>query len=294
MEANAHTQQEADELRVLNRQISMLTRELNELRQKYGEVEQGLVISSDRNARVEAEISMKIDQIKSELESELHNIGPKNHAMPTEVKEITPVTELEGPAPNLATFQNGARIVKRFTTTGLADEEYWSFWIGKAAASLFPSGRYQPLMGVQTHPAEIVLDERPIRGPGDCFCVKGTEANLTVDLGLPIYVSAVTVEHAPRQLETHIDRAPWKFTVFAQRSETAPNALSEMARLETSSKNPSEMIKMFEFHYPEERTHTEEIESLRAQRFRFHVQARPGASAVCVYRIGITGNVIEH
>eukprot|EP01057_Protomagalhaensia_wolfi_P000685 Protomagalhaensia_wolfi_Nauph_80__684@NODE_1390_length_1549_cov_5_735099_g1075_i0_p1_GENE_NODE_1390_length_1549_cov_5_735099_g1075_i0NODE_1390_length_1549_cov_5_735099_g1075_i0_p1_ORF_typecomplete_len450_score99_26Sad1_UNC/PF07738_13/1_3e12CCDC73/PF15818_5/1_8e05MAD/PF05557_13/3_4e05LRRFIP/PF09738_9/3_7e05AIP3/PF03915_13/6_2e05Tht1/PF04163_12/0_0004Phage_HK97_TLTM/PF06120_11/0_0015Laminin_II/PF06009_12/0_001DNA_Packaging/PF11053_8/0_0021zfC4H2/PF10146_9/0_0027FlxA/PF14282_6/0_0056FapA/PF03961_13 len=277
--------QASEQLSQLKHQISSLTNEITDLKKEYV----NLALSNQKESQLETELTAQLERLKHQIESHATRERP-NPIPPPPSEAITLLT-------NLATRQNGARIVKRYTTSGLADEEHWSFWVGKTAAALFPSGRYQSLVGVQSHAAEVVLDEHSIRGPGDCFCARGGSANITLDLGIPLYISSIGIAHAPRQLEMHADRAPLGVNVFAVKhlddrlNNKGP--ATDILRLEMSSKNPEDPIASFQFDYPNEQVHREPITQVKAQRVRFSVQAQTGSAIVCVYRVLVYGTVSE-
>eukprot|EP01056_Protomagalhaensia_sp_Gyna25_P001088 Protomagalhaensia_sp_Gyna_25__1087@NODE_1529_length_1761_cov_11_968060_g1241_i0_p1_GENE_NODE_1529_length_1761_cov_11_968060_g1241_i0NODE_1529_length_1761_cov_11_968060_g1241_i0_p1_ORF_typecomplete_len450_score73_12Sad1_UNC/PF07738_13/4_1e14CCDC73/PF15818_5/8e06zfC4H2/PF10146_9/0_00051Tht1/PF04163_12/0_00079Rx_N/PF18052_1/0_0078AIP3/PF03915_13/0_0024DNA_Packaging/PF11053_8/0_0038SMC_N/PF02463_19/0_0028HOOK/PF05622_12/0_0085MAD/PF05557_13/0_021Phage_HK97_TLTM/PF06120_11/0_056Leu_zip/PF15294_6/0_05 len=276
---------ENEQLSQLKRQISSLTNEMTDLKKEYV----NLALSNQKESQLETELAAQLERLKHEIESYTTRERPNPISSP-HPGHATLLT-------NLATRQNGARIVKRYTTSGLADEEHWSYWVGKTAAALFPSGRYQSLVGVQSHAAEVVLDEHSIRGPGDCFCARGGNANITLDLGIPIYISSIGIAHAPRQLEMHADRAPLSVSIFAVKhldgrlNNKGPTG--DILRLEMSSKNPEDPIASFQFDYPQEQVHLQPIKQVKAQRVRFSVQAQTGSAIVCVYRVLVHGTVSE-
>lgn len=107
---------------------------------------------------------------------------------------------------NAALSAIGARIMKE-ETTGALSETSLSVRMLQLLATIPHmtfNHRFRPLLEQKRPGPEIVLEDRPIRGPGDCYCVQGDRMRLAIALSTSIYPRYLEIEH----VQPSLDRFP--------------------------------------------------------------------------------------
>lgn len=179
MEIQSAPRQETDHM--IKYQVNTMANDLQQLKSKYEEVERSLKVAV---VVASAEITTKESIVES-------------------------------PAANFALVELGASIVPMYTSSSGRPDD-WVISTVRKVASLSKSKRYSGIFR-EYKDASIVLDEHKIRGPGDCYTIKGRGGNITIDLHTPIIIQSVEVENIRPELESNWHVLPVKFRVFTQK-----------------------------------------------------------------------------
>lgn len=85
------------------------------------------------------------------------------------------------------------------------------------------SARYSSMLEQKLKDPQVVLDEHPIRGSGDAYCIQKSEAQITIQLAyavrilcsntssikiLQVYIRSVEIEQAAAKIERHHEYFP--------------------------------------------------------------------------------------
>ncbi|KAL6299908.1 UNC-like C-terminal-domain-containing protein [Sparassis latifolia] len=144
-------------------------------------------------------------------------------------KELLKFTQGDLRSPNFADYGAGARTISSMSSATYAIPERCDIAILRR---LFDRPRIVP------HPPSTVLQGDV--GPGSCWPMAGSSGYITINLSEPIWITNVTVDHAPPTSPREVDSAPRSFVLWA---------MTEQSPLKRTIPSGFTLVALAEFQY---------------------------------------------